>query len=77
MQTIEQALAEQLAVRVSKEIDLGALAKKLAPQIEKKITKTLMDFMGDPDSLENWILEDPKASKALSEMVIRAMAKLK
>ena len=40
---IEQAITKKLLSAIGKEIDVPKLAKKLAPQVERAITKAVLD----------------------------------
>jgi hypothetical protein len=75
---LTKQLEKQFANKVAKEIDLDALAKKLAPTVEKELKKAIIDGIKS-SNIEEWFYEAMGKNffKALESSMVRAISKLK
>jgi membrane protease subunit (stomatin/prohibitin family) len=66
---ITDALSREVVKKVANHIDIDAMAKKLAPQLEKSLEKSILDYWNDGDMMYDLI------SESMNDKVYAAMRK--
>ncbi len=76
--TITKQLEKQFANKVMKEINLDALAKKIAPSVEKELKASILRAVKE-SPMENYLYDALGKDfwKALEASMVRAISKLK